>query len=55
VKKHTSIPKVAGLYWYMVPGESAEAVDVDPEKYGEGRFRGFNGREMIAAYEEADN
>ncbi|MAA93994.1 MAG: hypothetical protein CML22_06740 [Rheinheimera sp.] len=42
---HT-IPDIDGLYWYIVPGQKPEPVLVDVERYGSGKFAGFNGRKQ---------
>ena len=45
MQRHYKIPCEPGLYWYYETGCSApEAVNISPEKYGDGKFRGFNGR-----------
>lgn len=45
--KHNEIPNVDGLYWYYEDSKdpnSPEPVLIDQVRYGEGKFKSFNGR-----------
>jgi hypothetical protein len=44
MERHLTIPNADGLYWYCIPGKKPEPVLIDSDRYGEGKFRGFNGR-----------
>lgn len=44
--KHLQIPNINGLFWYCVPGKEAEAVEINMESHGKGKFKGFNGRKQ---------
>lgn len=44
MKNFTTIPDIDGLYWYIVPGEKPEPVEINVARYGAGKFAGFNGR-----------
>ncbi|WP_323946680.1 hypothetical protein [Aeromonas hydrophila] len=47
MEKFTEIPNIDGLFWYyeLVKGEvKVEPVLIDQERYGSGKFKGFNGR-----------
>lgn len=41
---YSKIPKIDGLYSYVVTGKLPEPVLIDVKKYGEGKFKAFNGR-----------
>lgn len=42
--KHHKIPLTDGLYWYVTPKNEPEPVVIDVCRYGDGYFKGYNGR-----------
>jgi hypothetical protein len=41
---YSEIPSIEGLYAYVVNGKLPEPVLIDSNRYGESKFKGFDGR-----------